>query len=313
MPNKITELLGIKYPIIQGAMAQIGRHELAAAVSNAGGLGIISSGGMTAEELRQEIRDCKYLTDKPFAVNLLLKVKNIPELVDVIIEEGVKIVTTGAGTPKLLMPLFKEHGILVISVVPSVKLAQKMEELGVAAVVAEGMEAGGHIGETTTMSLVPQVAQAVSIPVIAAGGIANGAGLVAAFALGASGVQLGTAFLVAEECPVPLSYKEAILAADDRATAVTGRSIGMAVRSLRTPIIEKYLEAEQNGASPQELEALTKGSLQKAVKEGDLNTGTFMAGQISGLVTEIKPAKDIIEELVVDANQVLANIEIPTL
>lgn len=231
----LTEMLQIKYPILQGAMAQIATYELASAVSNAGGLGIIASGGMSADALREQIRLCKEKTTKPFAVNIMLMMPNCPELVDVIIEEDVRVVTTGAGTPKPFMEKFKAAGIKVIAVIPSVKIAQKMEKIGVDAVVAEGTEAGGHVGETTTMALVRQVVSAVNIPVIAAGGIADGHGMAAVYALGASGVQIGTLFLVAEECPVPASFKQAVLDATDTSTTVTGRRNGAPVRSIKNP------------------------------------------------------------------------------
>lgn len=230
--NRVTELLGIQYPVFQGAMAQISRHQLVSAVSNAGGLGILASGGMTADEVREEIRKTKALTDKPFAVNLMLMMDNVAEIVEVLIEEGVKVVTTGAGTPKPYMPRLKEAGIKVVPVIPSVKLALKMQELGCDAVVAEGMEAGGHIGETASMPLTRQVAAALDIPVICAGGVADGHGVVAAFALGAEGVQMGTVFLAAEECPIPDSYKQAVLDAVDTSTVVTGRKFKAPVRCI---------------------------------------------------------------------------------
>lgn len=304
----IKELLKIEHPILQGGMAQIARFELVSAVSNAGGLGIIASGGMTADELRYQIQETKKRTDKPFGVNLMLMMHNIPELIDVVIEEGVKVVTTGAGTPKPYMETLKNAGIKVIAVIPSVKIAKKMEDLGVDALVAEGTEAGGHVGETTTMALVTQVEKAVNIPVIAAGGIANGNGVAAAFALGAQGVQLGTLFLASEECPVPDSFKQTVLAADDTSTVVTGRRSGAPVRSIKNPMVAKYLELEFNNATRDELEELSLGSLRKAVYEGDMENGSVMAGQIAGIITEIKPVKVIIEELFADANKVIANL-----
>lgn len=305
----ICELFGIQYPIIQGGMAHISRYELVSAVSNAGGLGVLTSGGMTAETLREQIRETRKRTDKPFAVNLMLKDVHIPELIQVIIEEGVKIVTTGAGTPKAWMPQLKEAGIKVIAVIPSVKIAKKMAELGVDAVVAEGSESGGHIGETTTMALVPQVAQAVSIPVIAAGGIANGQGVVAAFALGAQAVQIGTLFLSASECPVPDAFKQAIVDADDTATAVTGRSIGAPVRSIKNAMVLKYLELEQQHASREELEQLTVGALAKAVNDGDVEQGSIMAGQIVGLIDNVRPVQEIIETLWTQAHAVIDGLK----
>ncbi|EAE9489052.1 DUF561 domain-containing protein [Listeria monocytogenes] len=306
----LTEMLQIKYPILQGAMAQIATYELASAVSNAGGLGIIASGGMSADALRKQIRLCKEKTTKPFAVNIMLMMPNCPELVDVIIEEDVRVVTTGAGTPKPFMEKFKAAGIKVIAVIPSVKIAQKMEEIGVDAVVAEGTEAGGHVGETTTMALVRQVVSAVNIPVIAAGGIADGHGMAAVYALGASGVQIGTLFLVAEECPVPASFKQAVLDATDTSTTVTGRRNGAPVRSIKNPMIQKYVELENENASRDKLEELTLGSLRKAVHEGDVENGSVMAGQICGMLTEIRSTSDIIENLMKESKQVASNLVI---
>ncbi|EAE5562238.1 DUF561 domain-containing protein [Listeria monocytogenes] len=306
----LTEMLQIKYPILQGAMAQIATYELASAVSNAGGLGIIASGGMSADALREQIRLCKEKTTKPFAVNIMLMMPNCPELVDVIIEEDVRVVTTGAGTPKPFLEKFKAAGIKVIAVIPSVKIAQKMEEIGVDAVVAEGTEAGGHVGETTTMALVRQVVSAVNIPVIAAGGIADGHGMAAVYALGASGVQIGTLFLVAEECPVPASFKQAVLDATDTSTTVTGRRNGAPVRSIKNPMIQKYVELENENASRDKLEELTLGSLRKAVHEGDVENGSVMAGQICGMLTEIRSTSDIIENLMKESKQVASNLVI---
>ncbi|MGM0215844.1 DUF561 domain-containing protein [Enterococcus sp. AZ109] len=303
----ITELFNLKYPVFQGAMAQISRHQLAAAVSNAGGLGIIASGGMSAEELRTEIRDCQKLTDRPFAVNLMLMAPNVPELVDIIIEEKVPIVTTGAGTPKKYMPQLKEAGIKVVPVVPSAKLAKKMEDLGVDAVVAEGSEAGGHIGELSTMVLVPQVVQAVNIPVIAAGGIANGQGMAAALALGAQGIQMGTAFLLAEECPIPDNVKEFVANAGELDTVVTGRSGVAPVRSLKNNMIAQYQQWEKEDMPFEQLEKLTLGSARKAAA-GDIENGSVMAGQISGLVHKIKPAQKIIEDVVMEANETIKQL-----
>jgi enoyl-[acyl-carrier protein] reductase II len=304
----ITKMLDIEYPILQGGMAQIARYELVSAVSNAGGLGILASGGLSAKELREQIIECKKKTDKPFGVNLMLMMPNIPELVDVVIEEGVKIVTTGAGTPKPYMEKLKSAGVKVIAVIPTVKIAKKMEALGVDALVAEGTEAGGHVGETTTMALVPQVVQAVSIPVIAAGGIADGHGVAAAYALGAQGVQLGTLFLVAEECPVPDSFKQAVINADDTSTIVTGRKSGAPVRSIKNPMTIKYQELEFSNASRDELEEITLGSLKKAVYNGDVENGSVMAGQISGIINEIRPVKELITTLFSEANEVLSAI-----
>ncbi|MBC6308913.1 enoyl-[acyl-carrier-protein] reductase FabK [Listeria sp. FSL L7-1582] len=306
----ITELLHIKYPIMQGAMAQIAKAPLVAAVSNAGGLGIIASGGMSGEELRTEIQKTKALTDKPFGVNLMLMMTNIEELTAVIIEEGVKVVTTGAGTPKTYMPIWKEAGITVIPVVPSVMIARKMEQLGADAVVAEGMEAGGHVGETTTMALLPQVVDAVSIPVIAAGGIGDGRGIAAAFALGAQGVQIGTRFLATDECPVHENFKLACLKAKDRDTVVTGRRNGAPVRSIKNQMIKEYQRLEDENVDRDVLEELTLGSLRKAVQEGDTENGSVMAGQITGMITEIKPVDALIQEMMTQATETASALTI---
>ena len=306
----ITNLLGIKYPIFQGAMAQIARHELVSAVSNAGALGILASGGVSPEELRKEIQQCKEFTDKPFAVNLMLMMPNIDEIINVVIEEGVKIVTTGAGTPRKFMPRLKEVGIKVIPVIPSVKAAVKMEELGCDAVVVEGMEAGGHVGTSTTMALLPQVTSAVNIPVIAAGGIADGRGMAAAYCLGASGVQMGTVFLASEECPVTDAYKNMILEAVDTSTTLTGEKFGAPVRSIKNELTKRYHELEEQSSTLMELEELTLGSLRRAVYDGDVENGSVMAGQIAGLVNEILPVKNIIEGVIKEARKVLKKTEI---
>ena len=306
----ITNLLGIKYPIFQGAMAQIARHELVSAVSNAGALGILASGGVSPEELRKEIQQCKELTDKPFAVNLMLMMPNIDEIIDVVIEEGVKIVTTGAGTPRKFMPRLKEAGIKVIPVIPSVKAAVKMEELGCDAVVVEGMEAGGHVGNSTTMALLPQVTSAVNIPVIAAGGIADGRGMAAAYCLGASGVQMGTVFLASEECPVTDAYKNMIIEAVDTSTTLTGEKFGASVRGIKNELTKRYHELEEQSSTLMELEELTLGSLRHAVYDGDVENGSVMAGQIAGLVTEIRPVKTIVEDVIKEAREVLERTEI---
>lgn len=306
----ITKLLGIKYPVFQGGMAQIARHELASAVSNAGGLGIIASGGMSIEQIREEIVNCKKHTDKPFAVNLMLMMHNIDEIIDVVIEEGVGIVTTGAGTPRKYMPKLKEAGIKVIPVIPSVKAAKKMEELGCDAVVVEGMEAGGHVGESTTMALLPQVTSAVNIPVIAAGGIADGRGVAAAYCLGASGVQMGTVFLATEECPVSENYKNAIIEAVDTSTTLTGTKFGAPVRGIKNELTRRYHELEEKSSTLMELEELTLGSLRKAAYEGDVENGSIMSGQIAGLVNEIRPVKDVIEGIFEEAQKVLEETKI---
>ena len=306
----ITQLLGIKYPIFQGAMAQIARYELASAVSNAGGLGILASGGMSREELREQIKKCKEQTTKPFAVNLMLMMPNINEIIDVVIEEGVKIVTTGAGTPRKFMPRLTEAGVKVIPVIPSVKAAKKMEELGCAAVVVEGMEAGGHVGTSTTMALLPQVTKAVNIPVIAAGGIADGRGVAAAFCLGASGVQMGTVFLATHECPISIEYKNLIVEADDTSTTLTGMKFGAPVRGIKNELTKRYHELEAQSSTLMELEELTLGSLRKAVYDGDVENGSVMSGQIAGLVDEIRSVEQVIVDVLEEAKTTLANVKI---
>ena len=306
----ITQLLGIKYPIFQGAMAQIARYELASAVSNAGGLGILASGGMSPEELREQIKKCKEQTTKPFAVNLMLMMPNINEIIDVVIEEGVKIVTTGAGTPRKFMPRLTEAGVKVIPVIPSVKAAKKMEELGCAAVVVEGMEAGGHVGTSTTMALLPQVTKAVNIPVIAAGGIADGRGVAAAFCLGARGVQMGTVFLATHECPISIEYKNLIVEADDTSTTLTGMKFGAPVRGIKNELTKKYHELEAQSSTLMELEELTLGSLRKAVYDGDVENGSVMSGQIAGLVDEIRSVEQVIVDVLEEAKTTLANVRI---
>lgn len=306
----ITQLLGIKYPIFQGAMAQIARYELASAVSNAGGLGILASGGMRPEELREQIKKCKEQTTKPFAVNLMLMMPNINEIIDVVIEEGVKIVTTGAGTPRKFMPRLTEAGVKVIPVIPSVKAAKKMEELGCAAVVVEGMEAGGHVGTSTTMALLPQVTKAVNIPVIAAGGIADGRGVAAAFCLGASGVQMGTVFLATHECPISIEYKNLIVEADDTSTTLTGMKFGAPVRGIKNELTKRYHELEAQSSTLMELEELTLGSLRKAVYDGDVENGSVMSGQIAGLVDEIRSVEQVIVDVLGEAKTTLANVKI---
>ena len=306
----ITQLLGIKYPIFQGAMAQIARYELASAVSNAGGLGILASGGMRPEELREQIKKCKEQTTKPFAVNLMLMMPNINEIIDVVIEEGVKIVTTGAGTPRKFMPRLTEAGVKVIPVIPSVKAAKKMEELGCAAVVVEGMEAGGHVGTSTTMALLPQVTKAVNIPVIAAGGIADGRGVAAAFCLGASGVQMGTVFLATHECPISIEYKNLIVEADDTSTTLTGMKFGAPVRGIKNELTKRYHELEAQSSTLMELEELTLGSLRKAVYDGDVENGSVMSGQIAGLIDEIRSVEQVIVDVLEEAKTTLANVKI---
>ena len=306
----LTTLLNIKYPIIQGGMANISSAELVSAVSNAGGLGIIGSGGWDGVRLREEIQKCKQLTDKPFGVNLMLMNPHCDELSDIIIEEGVSVVTTGAGSPGPYIEKWKAAGIKIIPVVPSVALAKRMARLGVDAIIAEGTESGGHVGELTTMSLVPQVADAVEVPVIAAGGIADGRGFVAAIALGASGVQIGTRFLTATECPVHENYKLALIKAKDTDTVVTGRSVGVPVRCLKNPMTREYIKLEHQGVSAEELEYLTLGSLRKAVLEGDTKGGSVMAGQIAGMLSQVQSVAEIIEDITTHASTVFKNLEV---
>lgn len=305
---KINELLNIKYPFIQGGMANIATGEFAAAVSNAGGLGLIGAGGMDADILRENIRKCRKLTDKPFGVNIMLMNPHADAMAQVVVEEGVKIVTTGAGNPGKYVEMWKNAGIIIIPVVASVALAKKMESLGVDALIAEGTEAGGHVGETTTMALVPQVVDAVSIPVVAAGGIADGRQLAAAFALGACGAQLGTCLLVSEECPVHQAYKEAIVKASDISTVVTGRIAGTPVRIIKNTMAREYIKQEKLGADKMELEKFTLGSLRRAVFEGDTKTGSLMAGQVAGQLNEIRPLSVIFEEMYNGYTEVIKNL-----
>lgn len=305
MQTEVMELLQIQYPVLQGGMANIAEHNLVAAVSNAGGLGLIAAGGSNAEQVREEIRKTKKLTDKPFGVNIMLLNPAAAEIAKVIVEEKVPVVTTGAGTPEPYMKDWLEAGVKVIPVVASVALAKRMERCGAAAVIAEGCESGGHIGELTTMTLVPQVVDAVEIPVIAAGGIGDGRGFAAAMMLGASAVQVGTRFLVAEECIVHENYKELVLKAKDIDSAVTGRTTGHPVRVLRNNMTREYLKKEKEGVSFEELEQLTLGSLRKAVLDGDKKSGSFMAGQVAGLISKEQTCKEIIEELTNEAEQII--------
>lgn len=302
---RVTELLGIKYPIIQGGMAWVAEYHLAAAVSNAGGLGLLGAASAPAEIVREQIRETKKLTDKPFGVNIMLMNPNADEVAKIVVEEGVPVVTTGAGNPAKYMEMWKKAGIKVIPVVASVAMAKLMERAGADAVVAEGMESGGHIGAATTMTLVPQVADAVQIPVIAAGGIADGRTMAAAFMLGAEGVQMGTRFCVAEEAITHPNYKERIIKAKDIDSEVTGLSHGHPVRQLRNNMTKEYLRLEKEGVSLEELEYLTLGSLRKAVIDGDVTNGTVMAGQIAGMVKKIQPCEEIISEIVTDAANLL--------
>lgn len=302
MSNRICELLKIKYPIFQGAMARIADASLAAAVSEAGGLGIIT-GAAPTEWVREEIRKAKKMTDKPFGVNIMLQSENAEEIAQLVCEEGVTVVTTGAGSPGKYMAKWKEYGIKVMPVVASVALAKRMEKAGADAIIAEGTESGGHVGQLTTMALVPQVADAVQIPVVAAGGIGDGRGVAAAFMLGGEGVQLGTRFLVAKECNVHQNYKNKVLKANDIDTEVTGRPTGHPVRVLRNRLSRSYLKLEKQGASIEELEKLGVGSLKKAVVDGDMDNGSVMSGQIAGLVNKEQTAKEIIDELFMEAEK----------
>lgn len=297
--------MGIEYPVIQGGMAWVAEHHLAAAVSEAGGLGIIGAASAPAEIVRQEIRMARELTDKPVGVNIMLMNPNAPEVVQVVIEEGVKVVTTGAGNPARFMKDFKEAGVKVMPVVASVAMAKMMERCGADAVVAEGMESGGHIGSITTMALVPQVADAVSIPVIAAGGIGDGRGIAAAFMLGAEAVQMGTRFVVAKESIVHNNYKEKVLKAKDIDSEITGSTTGHPIRQIRNQMSREYLKLEKEGAGLEELEKLTLGSLRRAVMDGDTVSGTLMAGQIAGLVKKEQSCREMIEEIMREAGDVL--------
>lgn len=308
MKTRITELLQIEYPIIQGGMAWVAEHRLAAAVSNAGGLGIIGAASAPPEVVREEIRKCKELTDRPFGVNIMLLNPNADEVAGIVVEEGVRVVTTGAGNPAKYMDLWKRADVKVLPVVASVAMAKLMERAGADGVVAEGMESGGHIGQTTTMALVPQVVDAVSVPVVAAGGIADGRGLAAAFMLGAEAVQMGTRFVAAKESIVHENYKHQILRAKDIDSVITGTSTGHPVRSLRNHMTREYLQLEKENADFMELEKLTLGSLRKAVIDGDTVNGTLMAGQIAGLIREEKSCADIIQDIMRQAQQTVQRI-----
>ena len=302
----LNELLGTRYPIIQGGMANIATGEFAAACSNAGALGLIGSGGMNAEELRANIRRCRKRTDKPFGVNIMLMHPEADTFAQIVVEEGVRVVTTGAGNPGKYLPQWKQAGITVIPVVSAALLARHLEKTGADALIAEGTESGGHVGEMTTMALVPQVVDTVNLPVIAAGGIADGRQMAAALALGACGVQVGTCLLVSEECPIHPNYKAALLKAKDSDTIVTGRIGGTPVRVLKNRMSREYVRQEKAGADKMELEKFTLGSLRRAVFEGDTNTGSLMAGQVCGMLHEIRPVADILAELDQGARQRIA-------
>jgi len=304
--KKLNEILGTEFPFIQGGMANIATGEFAAACSNAGALGVIATGGMLkADLLRRQIHICKSLTDRPFGVNLMLMNPCADEMARIIIEEGVQVVTTGAGNPGKYIPAWKEAGIKVLPVVAASILAKRLVRAGADAIIAEGTESGGHVGEMTTMALVPQVIDAVDVPVIAAGGIADGRQLAAAFALGACGAQIGTCLLVSQECPIHENYKQALLKARDSDTTVTGRSIGGPVRVLKNKMAREYLALEKRGATLEELEAVTLGGLRRAVFDGDMDRGSVMAGQVAGMLREIRPLRQIFEELYGQSRAVL--------
>ena len=310
MKTEVTELLGIEYPIIQGGMAWVAEYHLAAGVSNAGGLGLIGAASAPAEWVREQIREAKKLTDKPFGVNIMLMSPYADEVAKVVAEEGVKVVTTGAGNPEKYMKMWKEAGVKVIPVVASVALAKRMERCGADALVAEGTEAGGHIGENTTMVLVPQIVDAVNIPVIAAGGIADGRGIAAAFMLGARAVQMGTHFVATKESMVHENYKNAILKAKDIDSRVTGRTTGHPVRALRNQMTKQYLDMEKAGASFEELEHLTLGGLRRAVVDGDVVNGSVMAGQSAAMVKEILSCEELIQKLVKESDALIGGLNI---
>lgn len=305
MKTRVTELLGIEYPIIQGGMAWVAEYHLAAAVSQAGGLGLLGAASAPPEVVREQIQETKKRTDKPFGVNVMLMNPNAEEVAKIVVEEGVKVVTTGAGNPAKYMDMWKEAGVKVIPVVASVAMAKLMERAGADAVVAEGMESGGHIGSATTMTLVPQVVDAVNIPVIAAGGIADGRGFAAAMMLGAQAVQMGTRFCVATEAITHANYKEKIMKAKDIDSEITGTANGHPIRQIRNKMTREYLKLEKEGASLEELEYLTLGSLRKAVMDGDVVNGTVMAGQIAGMITKEQTCEEMIHEIMTEAKELL--------
>ena len=309
MQTKLTKLLGIRHPIIQGGMAWIADASLASAVSNAGGLGIISAMNAGADWVREEIRKCRTMTDKPFGVNIMLMSPHVEEVAAMVAEEKVPVVTTGAGNPSRFVKMWKEAGVKILPVVASTALAKMVERAGVDAVIAEGGESGGHVGDLTTMALVPQVADAVGIPVVAAGGIGDGRGMVAAFALGACGVQMGTRFLVADECTVSDEYKKKVLAAKDISTAVTGRRLGHPVRAIKNSYMNAYAKLEADSNVPdEELEKFGVGSLPLPPKEGDAGHRCFLAGQIAGMVKKRQPAKEIVDEVMAQAEQMMEGV-----
>ena len=308
LKTAICDLLNIKYPIIQGGMVHVATVELVSAVSNAGGLGIIGAGNAEPEWVREQIRLTKQQTSKPFGVNILLMSPFAKEVIEVVLQEKVSLVTTGAGNPGVYIPQFKEAGVKVMPVVASVALAIRLERAGVDAIVAEGMESGGEVGETTTMVLVPQVVDSVRIPVVAAGGIGDGRGLAAALALGAQGVQMGTRFVCSEECIAHSEYKEKILKARDRSTVVTGQTTGYSLRGLQNRLTRQFAELEKAGASKEELDLFGRGRVYQGLIEGKLEEGSLISGQIAGLIKEIKPVKTIIEETVAEAEAILAQL-----
>jgi enoyl-[acyl-carrier protein] reductase II len=304
----ICKLLGIQYPILQGGMACLGTWELVSAVSNAGGLGIIGSGNASSEWVRNQIKLTKSNTNKPFGINIMLMSPFLEEILKIVIEEKVSIVTFGGGNPGIYVKPFKEAGIKVIPVVSSVALAKRLERFGVDAIIAEGLESGGHVGDTTTMSLIPQICDSVKIPVIAAGGIADGRGLVAALALGAQGVQIGTRFICTNECIAHPKYKEYIINAQDRATVVTGNTTGHPIRCLENKLTRQFASLEKKGATPEDLEEFGKGRLKLGVIDGNIDEGSLMAGQISGLINDIKPVKMVIESIIAEAENILKSL-----
>ncbi len=305
----LNEILKTKYPIIQGAMANISNGEFAASVANCGAMGIIASGAMEPDLLREQIRKCKSLTDKPFGVNLMLMNPRIDEIADMIIEEEVKFITTGAGNPGKYMAKWKEAGITVFPVVPNATLARRMEKAGADGIIAEGTESGGHVGEMATMALIPQVVSAVNIPVVAAGGIASGKQMLAAEILGASGVQIGTCLLVSNECPVHDNYKNAVLGAKDSDTVVTGRNSGVPVRVLKNQMTREHVKLEKSGADKMELEKFTLGALRRAVVEGDVSHGSVMVGQVAGMVAKIMPMSEIFDNMISEYNALKQKIK----
>lgn len=305
----LNEILKIKYPIVQGAMANIATADFAAAVSNAGALGVIATGTMNPQQVADAVVRCRSLTDKPFGVNVMMMNHHSPEIFEVLYQLKPAVVTTGAGNPGPYMEKLKEAGIFVIPVVPTVSLAIRMQQAGADMVIVEGTEAGGHVGEMTTMALVPQAVDSLNIPVIAAGGIGDGRGFASALMLGAIGVQMGTLLLASEECPIHENYKNAVLKAKDSDTVVTGRSVSAPVRIMRNPMSQEYLRLEKEGATRDELEKLTLGSLRKAVFDGDVKNGSVMMGQIAGMIKVVKPLKQIFEDIVLDAKQQLPKLQ----